>query len=188
MTGIDDAQRARIEKGTGLPFSRIQAVLDPHLGDSHTEQARRAGALIRAEGSSSNPDWWAQMATVGWEQHVGIRSVGERCDGTFSASVSKTIPGDMDAVLARIVDKAAGREDFAGVPVEAEPTASATEKRRYWKVKLTDGSRVTLTIQTKPAGTSGGVRTGVGVNHDRIPEKADVEAAKAWWREFLSQI
>ena len=42
-----------------------------------TAAARKLG-----DGSkSSNPEWWAQGGAVHYEQAIGRRSVGQRCDG-----------------------------------------------------------------------------------------------------------
>src|SRR5215470_4635421 len=36
------------------------------------------------------PGWWAQSVTVGYERIRGLRAVGQRRDGSFEASKSKT--------------------------------------------------------------------------------------------------
>lgn len=146
--------------------------------------AKEALELIVAEGTSQSPEWWAQGVTVAFEQHIGRRGVGERCDGSFSAGVSKTLPGSMDDVLAKVQRAASGLIEFAGVPSDGGPSTSATEKWRYWRVKLADGSKVTINIQEKP----GGEKSIAAVNHDDLGSSEQIDGVKAWWRSFLSSL
>ncbi len=175
------SRTAALETGSGIAWSRWLELLGPHRELDHRALAQIALDHIRAEGSSRSPEWWAQGVTVAFEQHLGRRAVGERCDGSFSATVSRTLPGTMDEVLARIEAAARGREAFAGVPVEGPPTTSATDRWRYWRVRLADGSRVSINVQTKPSGD----RSSVAVNHDGLPDREHVEECKQWWRAFL---
>src|SRR4051794_4569208 len=46
------------------------------------------------------PDWWSQMVTVGYEQARGLRVRHQKCDGEFSASVSKTLSVPVSALFA----------------------------------------------------------------------------------------
>ncbi len=173
-----------IETGTGITWSRWLTILEPHAALDHTALADCALAAIRSEGSSQNPEWWAQNVTVAFEQHIGRRVVGQKCDGSFSAGVSKTLPGTMDDVLERIAAATKDANTFADTPTDGTPTTSATDKWRYWRVKLADGSRVTITIQTKPSGD----KSVAAVNHDKLPSAQVIDERKAWWREFLAAL
>lgn len=175
-------QHAALATGSGIAWKRWLEILEPHRDLDHTDLAAKALEAIRSEGTSTNPQWWAQNASVAYEQHIGRRVVGQKCDGSFSAGVSKTFPGTMDDVLARITGAGAELTAFAGIPAEARPSTSATEKWRYWRVPLADGSRVTITIQTKASGD----KSTAAVNHDKLGSESDIAPAKAWWREFLA--
>lgn len=173
-----------IESGTGIAWADWLTFFEPHRDLDHTAMAKHALEHILAEGSSSSPEWWAQGATVAYEQHIGRRGVGERCDGTFSATVSKTLPGTMDVILARLEAAGATRTEFAGIPVESAPTTSSTDKWRYWRVKLADGSRVSINVQTKPSGD----RSTAAVNHDDLDSNERVAELKAWWKDYLGSL
>lgn len=173
-----------IETGTGIIWSHWLTILEPHATLDHTALADRALAAIRSEGSSQNPEWWAQNVTVAFEQHIGRRVVGQKCDGSFSGGISKTLPGTMDDVLERITAATEDADTFANTPTSGAPTTSATDKWRYWRVKLADDSRVTITIQTKP----GGDKSIAAVNHDKLPSAQVIDERKVWWREFLAAL
>lgn len=180
---IPPSRITALETGTGIAWNDWIAFFEPHRDLDHTALAALALDRILTQGRSRSPEWWAQGVTVAFEQHIGRRGVGERCDGSYSATVSRTLPGTMDEVLARMAASGDGREDFVGVPVESSPTTSATEKWRYWRVRLADGSKVSINIQTKPAGD----KATVAVNHDGLDDPARVPQVKQWWKDWLTQ-
>src|SRR3712207_9399279 len=67
--------------------------------------------------------WWSQNLTVRYEQERGMRAPGQMADGTYSASVSRTLAGDKRGLL-----------DSAVEVVSAEvgaPPASVSPDARY---------------------------------------------------------
>lgn len=130
-----------------------------------------------------NRGWWAQSVAVAYEQHRSLRRPGESREGQFQASVSKTYPGDMDAALQAWVDLVSGHESFGGVALEGVPGTSATERWRYWRAGLADGSRVAVTIAQKSED-----RSSIGVGHTMLSSPEAVDHWKAIWRELLSQL
>ena len=70
--------------------------------------------------------WWAQGVTVGYEQARGIRLPGQRQDGTFEVSVTRTIAGDIEPALralAAVVTAQTGVEPLALNLAAKYPTA-----------------------------------------------------------------
>lgn len=177
---MNDRKIKACEMGSGISWDRWLAILTPHSDASHTEIARVALAAIEAEGESSSPQWWAQSCAVTFEQAIGVRQVGQTYDGSFSVTVSRTLAGDMDEALSTWQTMTAGREDFAGTVIVGEPRVSSTEKWRYWRCDLDDGSKVSVNIQTKPAGD----KSTLAVNHDKLASAADVEVWRAFWKSF----
>lgn len=47
--------------------------------------------------------WWAQGITVGYERMIARRAVGKMNDGSFSATISKTIDASIERVHAALV-------------------------------------------------------------------------------------
>lgn len=174
---------ATIEKATGIGWDEWVAYLDQAGAQrlSHAEIASISAAKMPDHVRSVG--WWAQGVAVAYEHQKGLRLPGQASDGKFTATVSKTFAGDKDAALNRWMELVAGREEFGQVPVEDDPTTSATEKWRYWRVKLADGTRVTVTISDKAGGKST-----VAVQHSKLESDADLGSWKQWWKEQLNQL
>ncbi|MFN4024664.1 MAG: hypothetical protein ACK4MQ_07520 [Hyphomonas sp.] len=144
---------------------------------SHKEIAARIAATGEASG------WWAQQITVAYEQHIGRRAPGQRSDGAFEVAVSKTLAGSMDEALAAWQKLAGGRTEFGGVAIAAAPETSATEKWRYWRCGLADGTKLTVTITGKAPG-----KAGLTVTHDKLASAEDKERWRAFWKAELSAL
>ncbi len=140
---------------------------------AHAEIAQR----VEAAGASS---WWAQMITVAYEQHIGRRVPGQTSRGDFQVQVSRTLIGSMDAVLDRWQEMVANRRSFDEVPISGEPSLSASERWRYWRVDLADGSRITATMTAKSGG-----KVSFAVTHEKLDSPDSVEQWRGYWRIFL---
>lgn len=182
MSPSEPKNRKALETGSGIGWDEWLELLAPHRDLDHTEMAKVALAEIQKAGRASSPEWWAQGVTVAYEQHIGRRKVGQQCDGSFSATISKTVTGGMDEVAERWAGFMASRTELDGVPVEGEPRRSSSEKWRYWRVNLADGTLVSVNMQAKP----GGEKTAMAVNHDKLTDAADPDRWRAYWRALLT--
>jgi len=180
---MTDASKIKsIETGSGILWQDWLNLLEPYKALDHTAIAREALRLINERGRSTSPEWWAQGVTVLYEQEIGRRMPGQRCDGAFSVTVSRTMTGDMDTALATWQSWTAGLSAINGIPIEGEPQVSRTEKWRYWRCKLADGSTVSVNIQTKASGD----KSALAINHDKLATAEDVEPWRAFWKAFPS--
>ncbi len=179
-----------LEAGTGIGWDDLRKNLDSHDAQDldHAAIARLALDHIVRQGRSTNPEWWAQSVAIAYEHHRGLRVAGQRFDGTFSVTASRTVAGDKDEALAAWRELADSRAEFADIPVDGEVSTSSTEKWRYWRRSLADGSKVVVMISTKPAGD----RSTVAVEHENIggdesgPQARDT--LKAWWKDLLARL
>lgn len=96
---------AAIAAATGISWTDWVAWLDASdaRGMSHPEIAALAQARMSAgtDVDVENAGWWAQSVTVAYEQQIGRRVPGQRQDGTFYVSASRTVqvePGTAMAV------------------------------------------------------------------------------------------
>ena len=171
-----------LETGSGISWNEWVTYLDSINASEldHTALAVKTLEKIRETGKSKSPEWWAQGVAVAYEQHIGRRKPGQRCDGDYSVTVSKTIDGDMDNVLEKWVQRVDGISKFNGLKISREPSVSQTEKWRYWRCGLEDGSTLSVNIQTKPNGE----KSGLAINHDKLSEAEDVEKWRGFWKSF----
>lgn len=164
-----------IEKGTGKPWSEwltyLESVGAANL--SHKEIAQK----VYEHGS---PGWWAQYITVAYEQHIGRRIPGQDHTGSFAVSVNKTMDGSMDEVMGRWVDFTGDRPEFSGIPVTRQGALSQSEKWRYWRCGLADGSRVLVSVSQKAPG-----KALFTVTSEKLESMEQLEHWRAYWKEFL---
>ena len=168
----------RVLEATGRDWAAWKAHLDgAGAADmSHAEIAR----MLKDDGVAH---WWSQMVTVGYERMIGRREVGQTCAGTYSAGASKTFVGDKDEALAAWQELVAGRLDYAGAVTGEEPRVTQSEKWRYWRVDLDNGSKVTVGFSDKAEGKSA-----IGVNHEKLADADAVANAKAFWKGLLAEL
>lgn len=171
-----------LETGSGIPWSEWVVYFESINADelNHTEMAAKALDKILETGKSKSPEWWAQGVTVAYEQHIGRRKPGQTCDGKFSVTVSKTIDGDMDAALEKWEKRVEGITEFNNIKMGRKPSVSQTEKWRYWRCGMEDGSAISVNIQNKP----NGVKSTLAINHDKLNNAEDVEKWRAFWKSF----
>ena len=172
----DHPHAARLENGTGTSLAEWTDRLDAAGGRDldHTAIARMLVERWEVE------EWWAQGVTVAYEQVIGRRVVGQSCDGDFSASASRTVPGTPTQVRDRwdafMTD---ARRDGLGLE---EPSLSDTATWRYWRAAVADGSRVSVNITAKDEG-----RSTLGIEHKGL-ETADARTAwKGAWKGVLGE-
>jgi len=168
-----------MRKATGKTWPQWQAVLRAMNAATlpHKEIATR---LHREHGVSG---WWSQTLTVQFERAIGRREIGQTSAGDFAAAASKTLAGDKDQALKAWQQLVGRRRAFGGVAFANAPSAKRTEKWRYWRVALADGSKVTIVIADKGAG-----KALLGVNHDKLSNAKAVRRWKAFWKDFLQEL
>ena len=174
---------ASIESGTGTALETwVQRITE--AGGPDLDHAAIARLLPERWDIT---EWWAQGVTVAYEQVIGRRVVGQSCDGDFSASASRTVPGDLDAVRDRwAAFMTPARREQLGLE---EPRLSDTATWRYWRAAVADGSRISVNITAKssPAGcTSTEPRSTLGIEHKGLETATGRDAWKAAWSRTLA--
>lgn len=126
------------------------------------------------------PGWWAQSITVEYERHIGRRKVGQKSDGSFQVSKSKILDGGLDAVFAAWQNYVQDNKDFNGITFSGEPKESITGKWRYWRVNLSDGSRIVVSVGIKTA-----TKSTLTITSEKLADQEAVERWRAYWKEHL---
>jgi hypothetical protein len=120
--------------------------------------------------------WWAQGVTVGYEQARGTRVPGQRRDGSFEASVSRTLGVDPERLWPLVAD-AERRAEWFDTPVTVTGETHLASVR--WT--LPDGSRVIGRLAPVRPGA-----TRFTAQHTRLPDGAAAAASKAAWAQRLA--
>lgn len=136
---------------------------------SHAQTARW---LVEIQGVDG---WWAQGITVDFEQACKGRLPGQKGDGTFSASATRTIPlprlEALSAVAALVTERFGERY--------AENLAASMPVIRW---RLLDGTRLAAAAQ--PEARSG---TPVNLTLDKLASPEALAAAKADLVDLLTR-
>ena len=177
-TAVAAVPLARIEEATGRPWRDWLAEFE-RMGAATMSHKSIADALA-ARGDLSH--WWCQQLTIAYEQETGRRLPGQRADGTFTASASRTMTG-APAALRQALAALVCRNLPEGVTLEEKPKETDTPKRLYWRAGLSDGTRLTLAIEPKPDS-----RIQVGITHAMIPLPAALPRLKAHWKAVLTDL
>jgi hypothetical protein len=133
------------------------------------------------EGMVDNPGWWAQAVTVAYEQDTGRRIPGQRPDGTFQTSVSKSTRLGMQELMGQWVAFAAEDQDVLDL-ISGDVRLSGTENRITWRARAKDGSSIVVISEPKAKGGASIVAQQMGL----LTNELNFEA-KAKWQAILSR-
>lgn len=177
MPSSQTTDKITVATGRSLPdwFAFLTAHQACHL--SHQQIA----ALLKTQPGVS--DWWAQQLTVKFEQHLGKRLPGQDCNGQFKLSVNKTLSGGLDEALTLWLAAVAGIQSFNQVQFKALPRVSQTEKWRYWRCELADGSRLALHIQQKTTD-----KVALSLQHEQLTTAEALEHWRSFWKAEFPQL
>jgi len=169
-SSVDTVSDEAVRAATGRDPSEWFALLDDAGAASltHTGIAR-----LLAEEHDVDP-WWAQSVTVRYEQARGLRLPGQQSDGSFAASLSRTIHGTLADGYAHVVARFAAE-------LGAPSSSRAEGKRPYARWAAEEGS-ILVTVEISGVG-----RLRVSAVHERLADPARVAPAKERLRAVLDE-
>lgn len=129
-------------------------------------------------GKPFNDGWWSQTIAIEFEHQHGLREQGQSAQGDHAVSSSRKIVGSLDDLLERWLAAVGGRTEFDGVAVTGEPRTSSTEKWRYWRVALEDGSAVNVDISADR----------IAVQHAKLASSDAGARWRAHWKAILAEV
>lgn len=121
--------------------------------------------------------WWAQNVTVAYEQARGIRRPGQRQDGTYEASVTRTVDLEKTVALealAGVVERELGTPPLALNLGAKHPTA---------RFPIEDGEFVLAS-----SGDRAGGRSSIGLTWGRMPDDGRLAEVKERMRAWLAEV
>jgi hypothetical protein len=123
------------------------------------------------------PGWWCQMVAVGYERIRGLRARGQRRDGKWEASKSKTF-----AVPVAELFEAWNAAKLRAKWLPGKVTVKRATPHKSMRLTMPDGSNVELYFMAK------GEKSVVGVQHTKLPSKSDADERKKFWAERLAAL
>lgn len=166
---------ATIKAKTGCTWERWVRSLDHHGAATMTHG--EIAALVRSKWGVDG--WWSQTVTVGYERIKGLRARGQRLDGTYEASKSRTF-GVPVAALFKAWSDARTRERWLN---EAEVKVRTATPPRSMRLGWSDGTIVAVWFTAK-----GPARSAVALAHTRLPDRKTADKMKAYWSERLDAL
>lgn len=124
-------------------------------------------------------DWWAQTVTVGYERIKGLRERGQRRNGTYESTKSRTFNVPVAALFDAWADALARRRWLEGV----EPVVRTATKPKSMRLRWPDGTLVVVGFTAKGRGKSA-----VALAHMQLRDRAASDKAKAYWAERLDAL
>jgi uncharacterized protein YndB with AHSA1/START domain len=171
---ITGTSSAAVEKATGKSWAEWMELLDAARGQEMNHKQLVAHLVENYEDSVSA--WWQQQLTVGYEQSRGLRAKHEMTDG-YQISRSRTVVAPIAAVFDAWADATTRARWLPDAP---DPTRTTPPRR----LRLTWGDGTAVVVEL----TDKGERTGVNVQHNKLPDAATAEAMKAYWAEALGRL
>jgi len=172
-TNADGVGDEAVREATGRDRAEWFALLD-QAGAATWRHKDIATWLVTEHGIDG---WWAQNVTVAFEQARGIRQPGQRQDGSFEASVSRTVALDTAEALRALA--AVVRQEL-----DVEPLAlNVTAKHPTARFPLESGEYVLATVS--PLGDG---RSTIGLTWGRMSDGtrlADVKASMRLWLQAV---
>lgn len=175
-----DSKIASIERATSRSWDEWLTFLDSLGGRdlSHKDIALKVHEEL--DGTMDSAGWWAQSVAVAYEHHIGRRVPGQRSDGTFQLSVSRSTALGLEELMARWSEFAAGNATVQLLLAEP-PKTSGSDRRLTWRSRAQDGSSVLVISEPKKNGTASIVATQAG-----LPSPEANDAAREQWVKLLT--
>jgi hypothetical protein len=172
LAGISDAT---IKAKTGCTWKRWVDALDYHGAKEmlHRDIAALVSEKYKIDG------WWSQTVTVGYERIKGLRARGQRRDGTYEASKSRTFDVPVDTLFDAWADAKVRRRWLDGEGVKVRTATAPKSMRLDW----TDGSIIAVGFLAK-----GKAKSAVAVQHTRLADRETAHRLKEYWSDRLTAL
>jgi hypothetical protein len=172
LAGMSDAV---VKEKTGCTWDRWVHALDYSGADTMTH--REIVDFVHKSYKTSG--WWSQMVTVGYERIKGLRARGQRRDGSYEATKSRTFNVPVAALHHAFADATVRRRWLD------EPGAKVRTSNPPKSIRLgfADGSIVAIGFTAKGDGKSA-----VALSHAKLRSKGEAERVKKVWAERLDSL
>jgi hypothetical protein len=166
---------AALKAATGCTWQRWVRALDHVEANcwTHRDIAKHVSENYKVTG------WWAQTVTVGYERIKGLRAVGQRRDGSFEATKSRTFAVPLTRLYRAFADARWRARWLPGIDLAVRTVTRGKSMRITWP----DRSSVSVGFATRGRGKSQ-----VAVQHEKLPDRAAAARLKRFWTERLEAL
>lgn len=172
IAGMSDE---KIREKTGCGWERWVRALDHHGAAEMSH--REITELVRNKYKVG--DWWTQTVTVGYERIKGLRARGQRRDGLYEASKSRTFDVPVSRLFDAWSDGHARKRWLNGEKVKIRTATAPKSMRLDW----TDGTIIAVGFMAK-----GNAKSSVAVQHTRLPDRETADRLKQYWADRLEAL
>jgi hypothetical protein len=166
---------ATLKAATGCTWERWVRALDRVEADTwtHRDIAKYVSQKYKVTG------WWAQTVTVGYERVKGLRAVGQRRDGSFEATKSRTFAVPLTRLHRAFADARSRARWLPDVDLAVRTATRGKSMRITWP----DRTSVSVGFASRGRGKSQ-----VAVQHEKLPDRAAAARLKQFWAERLEAL
>jgi hypothetical protein len=172
VAGMSDAV---IKEKTGCTWDRWVFALDHH----HAAELSHGEIATLVKKKYKVGDWWAQMVTVGYERIKGLRARGQRLDGTYEASKSRTYNVPVKTLFESWADAGTRNSWLKEANVKVRTANAPKTMRLGWN----DGTIVAVGFTAK-----GKSKSSVALAHTKLPSSETAKNLKQFWSERLDAL
>ncbi len=122
-----------VERATRRTWDEWLRFMDAHGARNLDHQQIALKVYEELHGRIESDGWWAQAVTVAYEQYIGRRVPGQRGDGTFQTSVSKSTTLGMEDLMEKWKHFAADDTMLQGIIGAGALRISGTDRRLTWR-------------------------------------------------------
>jgi hypothetical protein len=160
---------------TGHGWAEWVRILDEHGAEQmpHGQIATLVNTKYRVDG------WWSQSVTVGYERIKGLRERGQRRDGTYEASKSRTYDVPVTTLFEAWANTHLRRRWLPDADVRVRTATSPKSMRVQWP----DGTIVAVGFLPK-----GKSKSSVAIAHTRLPDRETANRFKEYWAARLQAL
>lgn len=172
LAGMSDD---KVKAKTGCTWDRWVHALD-RLGAeqmSHREIVALVSTKYKIE------SWWSQTVTVGYERIKGLRARGQRRDGTYEATKSRTFNVPVKTLFDAWANASVRRRWLDGLSVKVRTATAPKSMRLDW---------VGPSIIAVGFAARGKSKSSVAVQHAKLPDRKAADDLKQYWSERLDAL
>ena len=172
LAGMSDPA---VKAATGCDWQRWVGALD-YVGAREWPH-RKIAAYVHEKFEIE--DWWAQTVAVGYERIRGLREIGQRRDGTYEATKSRTFAVPVTDLFKAFTQPRTRARWLGKVDLTVRRATANRSLRFTWD----DGTPVEVVFLSK-----GEAKSSAQIAHTKLPQRQAATRLKEFWSQRLDSL